>query len=571
MYRSSIVFRALFLLVAAALPASLVAQQSYHDHAALSARIAALARESSNRIAVKTIGTTRGGRAIVAVTIGGADADKRPAVLVVGGIDGSSLAGSELALRFIERMASDRSDSTTELLRSTTFYVIPRASPDAREAFFARPRVARRGNATPFDDDRDGATDEDGFDDLNGDGIITQMRVRSASGRFIADPTDARFMREADASRGERGAYELYSEGRDDDRDGAYNEDPDGGVDINRNFTFNYRPFTTASGDHAVSEIETRALADFCYDHQNIAVVMSFSPQSNLLHPWDARAETGPGKRIVRNVHAGDDEVLRRLAKIYSDVTSIKAGAPYVKGEGSFAEWAYYHYGRLSVSTPGWVMTIASESARRDTAMTDASKSDTSSVARAVDSTAGARAATADSIAWLERRGVENAFVVWRKVEHPDFPGRDVEVGGVAAFATTEPPASILDSLAGEHTEYIARLGRLLPRIEIASLETEVLGEGLTRIRATVVNPGYLPTLAAMGETSQIPLDVKAEVTLASGQTITSGRRVQLLGPIAGNGGSKELSWVIAGRGSVRINIAGPMTGAVERVVALGR
>ncbi|MBC8145980.1 MAG: hypothetical protein H7X80_10370 [bacterium] len=559
------------------LPSVNFAQVSYHDHSSLVARLASIARENSKRVSVRSIGKSHGGREIWLTTIGGDGADKRPAVLVVGGIDGSSLVGSELALRFVERIATDRSDSTTTLLNNATYYVIARASPDAGDAYFARPRVARRGNATPYDDDRDGAVDEDGFDDLNGDGLITQMRVRSASGRYIDDPIDARFVREVDATRGERGMYELYSEGRDDDRDGSYNEDPAGGVDITRNFTFNYKNFSAAAGEHAASEIETRAIADFCYDHPNIAVVVSFSPQANLLHPWEARPETGPGKRIIRNVRAGDDELLRRLAKIYSEVTSIKAGAPYVKGEGSFAEWAYFHYGRLSVSTPGWVMTMSKPAAAAsDSSNVNRSNGDSATARR--DSTLGGdkkadttRVAIADSIAWLERHGVTPTYVAWTKVNHPDFPGRDVDVGGIAPFATREPPASMLDSLGRTHAEYIRRIAALLPRIEIANLETESLGDGLTRIRATIVNPGYLPTLAAMGETSQVPLDVKAEVTLASGQSIVSGRRVQLLGPIAGNGGSKELSWVIAGRGSVKINVAGPMTGGVERVVALGR
>ena len=538
------------------------AAAQYHDAAAVGERLAAIARQQPRRVAVRSLARTREGRDVWLATIGEGAADARPAVLIVGGIDGASVAGSELALRFIEAIASDASDSTRQLLERVTFYVIPRASPDAIEAFFARPRAPRNGNSTPYDNDRDGAIDEDGYEDLNGDGLITQMRVQSALGRYIAHTGDARLMIDADASRGERGAYELYSEGRDNDNDGAVNEDPIGGVDINRNFTYNYQAFGPASGEHAASEVETRAIADFCYDHQNIALVFSYSAQANLLHPWEARADakTGAGGRIVRTVREGDDDHLARIARIYTEITGLKGGRPYVKGEGSFAEWAYYHYGRFSISTPGWLVSIAKDD--RDT---------TAAKANGTKTSRDDRLSIADTVAWFEHNGMSGASTAWTRVEHPDYPGRIVEVGGLASFATSEPPPSMLDSLGRLHTLFIRRVAGLLPRIQLADVRTEPLGDGLTRVLATVVNTGYLPTLAAMGETSRVPIDVKVELKLQSGQSVVSGRRVQLLGPIAGSGGSKALSWVIAGSGSTVISAVGPMAGSAEHTVRLGR
>jgi hypothetical protein len=537
-------------------------EAGYHDHDALSRRLAAVAREHPQRVAVRSLAKTRGERDVWLVTIGGSGADTRPAVLVVGGVDGARLVGSELALRFVEQIAADRSDSTRELLERTTFYVIPCASPDALESFFDKPRVARATNLTPRDDDRDGALDEDGYDDLDGNGIITQMRVRSPRGRFLADPLDERFLREADASRGERGVYELLSEGRDNDGDGSFNEDPPGGVDINHNFPFNYRAFSPAAGEHAASETESRALADACYDHQNIVAVFSFSSQSNLLQPWETRPEPGSGAHVIRSVREGDADEFARLAKLFSEITGQKKGPAYVKGEGSFVEWAYYHFGRVSLGAPGWWLELSPKA--------DTARSETKG-AKPGSAETPEHSAAADTLAWLDRNGSAGALVPWRRVTHPDFEGREVEVGGVAPYATSEPPASMLDSLGAMHTRYLLRLATLLPRVEIADVKTEPLGDGVTRVRMTIVNSGYLPTLLAMGETSRVPIDVKAEVRLASGQTIASGRRVQLLGPVAGNGGSKELVWVIAGSGDVRITIGGPMTGTLERTVALGR
>ena len=63
-------------------------------------------------------------------------------------------------------------------LAASVFYVVPRLDADGTEAVFAPLQAPRRGNLTPFDDDNDGRLDEDPPEDLNGDGLITVMRVQ---------------------------------------------------------------------------------------------------------------------------------------------------------------------------------------------------------------------------------------------------------------------------------------------------------------------------------------------------------------------------------------------------------
>lgn len=82
--------------------------------------------------------------------------------------------------------------------------------------------------------------DEDGPEDLNGDGYITLMRVKDPEGNYIIDPKEPRLMRLADPKKGEKGMYKIYSEGLDNDDDGQINEDPLGGVEINRNFPHDF-------------------------------------------------------------------------------------------------------------------------------------------------------------------------------------------------------------------------------------------------------------------------------------------------------------------------------------------
>ena len=163
-------------------------------------------------------------------------------------MDGRYVLGRELALGFAGILLSESSEEIMELLDKITFYVFPDVNPDASEQFFAGLKYERTGNARPSDEDRDFVLDEDGFEDLNEDGFITLIRITDPAGMFIKNKEDERVMVEADISKGQTGNYLVFSEGMDNDKDGSFNEDGPGGVDFNRNFTFNYESFGKAGG-----------------------------------------------------------------------------------------------------------------------------------------------------------------------------------------------------------------------------------------------------------------------------------------------------------------------------------
>ena len=61
--------------------------------------------------------------------------------------------------------------------------------------YFANVRFVDSGNLTPFNDDMDERTDEDGFNDLDGNGVITRMRVKANDGEWLPVSGDTRLMR----------------------------------------------------------------------------------------------------------------------------------------------------------------------------------------------------------------------------------------------------------------------------------------------------------------------------------------------------------------------------------------
>lgn len=273
--------RGVLLLVAALLSAPAPAQvtEKYSDPVAVSRRAEQLRQASASIVKVHKLAVTPGGREMLMIEIGKSGTTV-PAVLVTANMTGTTPLATEAALSLASRIASDAS-----LTANQTWYIVPLGNPDAYARYFTKPLYTDPGNTTPFNDDTDDQTDEDGYNDLNGDGIITQMRVKSPDGTWVPVEGEPRLMRRADGSKGEKGIYKLYTEGIDDDGDGQYNEDGPGGTNVNINFPHLFKSFGKRSGLYPGSAPESEALLKFAFAHPEIAMVMSFGSTNFLLAP----------------------------------------------------------------------------------------------------------------------------------------------------------------------------------------------------------------------------------------------------------------------------------------------
>jgi len=401
-----------------ALPGSSQGQTaSYLDHDGFTSELRSIVT-SSDLATLESLGTTLQGRDVWMVTVGnssGTPLSERPGVLVVGNLEGDHLVGSHLAMEAIRYLVDNAQDGAVQAaLTDRVFYFFPRLNPDGAEAMFARVKSDRKTNARPYDDDNDGRTDEDGAEDLNGDGYVTVMRVADPFGAYMIDPDNDRLMKRADATKGETGAYTLYWEGTDEDGDGFINEDGPGGVDLNRNFQHAYPYWQADAGLHMVSEIETRALMDFTVSHRNIGAILTFGETDNLVTPPDSRgglagakvpdlpifadasnadissvgvfAAGGGGGRFggrggrggggggtyLRGAQLGADNdpssgtrpsttvatqdlvYFTAISDAYKRITGIENVPTHRTPEGAFFQFGYYQYGVPSFSTLGW-------------------------------------------------------------------------------------------------------------------------------------------------------------------------------------------------------------------------
>lgn len=536
-------------------------QAQYQNHAQLSQSVQQLANSNRARTALVTIATSPGGRAIQALRVGPAD---RPALLVVAGAHGPQLVGSNIALSAARALLARAGDSVT-------VWFIPRLNPDAAEAMFASVAWERTANDTPgVDDDHDQKVDEDGVDDLNGDGVITEMLLEDPSGTLVADSLDGRLFRRASADHGEVGRYRLVSEGRDNDGDEEYNEDGPGGTDVNRNFSYDYPHHGVEAGLDPFSTPEAKGLAEFLMAHEEIAAVYVIGPQDNLLKPWENKPNQGvqrpDGTRAQEGTSQGGplNSIMRQDQAVFADVgrrfreqTGLEKGPASAGLAGDVLSWAYYHFGRWSFGSRGWWVPDAPK---------DTSKSAPKS-GGGTDSNADAR----NALKWFDAKAIA-AFVPWTDVTGIDNDGRSVRVGGFKPGALLNPPAGAqLDSTLARQDRFIMELAGMLPQLALRDVKATKLGDGVYRIDAEVINTGHLPSTTAIGSRLRNPRRVLLKLELGQA-TLLSGDAIQQVGPLPGGGGKgTSVSWTIAARAgsSVSVSAGSPVTGSATQSVTL--
>jgi hypothetical protein len=527
------------IIIFTAIQFSLDAQRHYHDYNSMLKEVQALPVEYQQLCTVRSLVKTAGGKEIMVISIGSGNKDSKPGIAVFGGVEGPHILGRELALGFASALLRDAtSGETKELLDKVTFYVIPDVSPDASEQFFSDLKYERTGNERSVDDDRDFVSDEDGNEDLNNDGLITLIRVKDPSGKFIKCVEDERVMAEADISKGQTGNYLVYSEGIDNDKDGSFNEDGPGGVDFNRNFTFNYESFGHQCGMYPVSEPESRAVADFLFDKFNIYSVFMFGPQDNLGQP--SRSSDSPEKSgIIKSVMKEDEALNKLVSDKYHEITGV-TGAPVSENTaGNFMEWAYFHYGRYSFSTPAWWFGAEK-----------------------------GKSAGAAFLKYAEKNKIADVFVPWVQVDHPDFPGKITEVGGIKPFTMINPPADSLEILINKNYKFIRSVAAMHPELEFLDVRSENAGEGIYRISLKLHNKGIFATCAKIGEENIYTRIMRISAEPMNGQKILSGQKTQKVDRLDGNQ-SAEFTWLINGKGSVKITAGALNTGTVTSVIEL--
>ena len=277
------IFIVLFLFSLAAAGQSSNEFTKYHNPGEVNSFLNGIVKGNLMICKLHKIGKTPRNEPVYIIEIGDQIRQKKkmvPGIFVAANLDGINLLSTEASLFLINELILDK-----EKRGGYTWYILPTGNPDAALRFFNKPLYEDKGNGRPVNDDKDDKTDEDGYEDLNGDGLITKMRVKDPEGSFLPIPGNNKLMKKADWTKGERGIYKVYSEGLDNDGDGKFNEDGKGGVDISLNFPHLFKPFTKKGGAWPGSEKEVFGLFKFIFAHDDIAMTMVYGDTNFLMVP----------------------------------------------------------------------------------------------------------------------------------------------------------------------------------------------------------------------------------------------------------------------------------------------
>lgn len=512
-------------------------QEKYRDYNEHLKTLRSLAENYQDLCRVTVAGKSSDGQDIVVVTLGAGDNENKPGIAVIAGIDNRYMAGSEIVTGFAERILKNQGNQEIKrLLGEVTFYLFPVINPDAFNQFFAPLRYERRGNGNHWDNDRDFMTDEDPFEDLNSDGFITMMRIEDPEGEWLVSEKDNRVMKIADPARGETGSWLLFTEGIDNDSDGLFNEDGPAGVNINNNFSFNYEEWGADAGLNAVSEAETKAVADFLFDHYNIYSVLIYGPDDNLARTWKPSPGGQGSQRSapVTSILSEDEKINQLVSGMFLKSTGLTGVPEYKKEPGNIAEWAYFHYGRYAFATMGWWIAPSKELSTEE-----------------------------NYLSWAEEKGEKLNYANWSQIDHPGFPGKRVEVGGIMPFSLTTPPESMLKAVIDSNYNFIVDLAKLHPDPELTDLKVEKIEKDIYRVSVKLHNRSVFATTNELGDRNSwnrkmvISIDAKNDISLLA------GKKREIIDRLKGDE-TVTFSWIIKGKGEFSITAGAVNTGFSE-------
>ncbi len=526
-------------------------------------------------LALSSLGKSVEGRDLWCVTVNnprtGPDRDKT-AMYVDGNIHGNEVQAAEACLYTIWYLAEHygRVDRITKLVDERAFYFVPTVNPDGRAHWFTGPNTTNssRSGKAPRDDDRDGLLDEDGYDDIDGDGQVTQMRKKDPNGRFKVSPDDPRLL--VPIKPGEKGEYEdLGDEGLDNDGDGQVNEDPPGGYDMNRNWPADWQPdhVQAGAGDFPLSWPETRAVAAFLLDHPNVAGVQAFHNAAGMIlrgpgHPSRQAAYPRGDDRVAEEIGATGARMIPfyRNLVIHKDLYSV---------HGGFIGWTYEHLGIFSFTNELW---------NADQML-------------GTPAPAGSTGPTIARAAGLDREEAQlfandkllfgATFREWKPAKHPTYG--DIEIGGFVKQSQRVPPTFMIEELCHRNAAFVLYHADQMPRLEFGEVEVKPLGGEVFAVTATVRNTRSIPSVAQQAAAHNIGLPDVLGLEGAGLAVLGGGRLVdpytgeveaserdpahlRLIGGVPGHG-SIRVRWYVKGSGEATLKHASQKGGTITKSV----
>lgn len=492
--------------------------------------------------------------------------ENKPAYCIDANIHAGEVTGSMVAMFFLDTIFSNLDDPEIQkILDNYTFYVIPRITPDGGECYLTTPEMLRSSNQFyPYEELMPGLQPKD----MDGDGLILKMRVKSPYGVWKISDKDPRLMTKRQPDDVDGDFYNVYSEGYIEDYDGHTIETAPGkwANDYNRNFPLAWTPEFSqrGAGKYPLANIETRSIAEFISEHKNICSIINLHTMTGVyLYPPGAKHRSeAPVEDIMRYKAIGKmatEETTYPAISIIDEY--MQRGAKPLTG--SFDDFNYSLMGLHNYTIECWDLdpragiTPVWPRPNEDD-LTDEEKEEKHY----------------KYIKWIDEYNDGEGFKTWTKFQHPQLG--EVEIGGIDyKHVVQNPPLKYLYQEVEKHTRFFLRAVKTLPLIRFVDVKAENIDGSVYKVQATLMNKGYLPTYVT-GEAKNAKIVRDLTVTLSGdGIEFVQGKQTEkigqlngfscleanmsTLGPATGNGElcEKVVTWVIKAKPGTELVITG--------------
>ena len=482
----------------------------YYDWKEVEGALRKLEKAYPKFLKLRSIGKSFQGREIWYMTINNPDTGsemQKCAMYMDANIHGNEVQGGEIGIYTIWYLMENYNynDTIRKLVDERVFYIFPSVNPDGRDLWLHSGGSARSGQV-PMDSDSDGLYDEDGPEDLDGDGEVGSMFIKVERGKGthrLSDIGDrlVPIQKNIKGKPDELGNYKyIGSEGIDNDGDGRYNEDGGGGYDANRDWPSYWQPnyIQRGAGGYPFYWPESQHTRDFFYSHPNIAGVQAFHNSGGMIL-------RGPGVQLRGEYPRNDlfvyDEIGKKGERIIEDYDYIVIWSGLYTVWGGFIDFTHDTLGIYSFSNELW------------TSRADLDK---------------------DGNITMEEReffdkyiDMDNTAISMHQIDHPQL-GKVTIDRDTTKLSGRVPPLWLLEELCHRNMAFCLLHADEMPLPIIKDVSAEKIASGFYRLKVTLYNERLMPTMSAAAVANMVQppdalsIDGKVKV-LAAGSAAGAG------------------------------------------------
>jgi len=547
----------------------------YPLYAEVTQKLQSLAKRYPKLARLHNIGKSGQGRDLWVIEISNFDkgpSDGKPALWADGNIHAGEVTGRQLLMYFAEQLllSYGKDPKMTALVDDRVYYIMPILDVDGGE------KVLTRHPAWP-----DHKPAEQAGKDLDGDGFITQMRVKDPKGMWYQSPIDPRVMLQVRDRTGGRWnfvpttvdepkdfddelappdrRYSVYVEGQNMSPRASVTREP---ANFNRNWPAEWKPTEPGAGPYPLSLPEVAAVAKFMTDHKNIyfdyTIHSGGGAKNYIVRP--------PMSHPFEFMPPEDNDFYARVGAVWSWLSEgglmnnnyyaqeVKAGRYGDTMTGFKNDWSYMHLG---------IHSLLPEIA-----------------AAGRDYDGDGYVTQYEIMRWNDKEKDGVYFAPWKTYKHPQLG--NVELGGPRGM-----PQGVGDRLKNEceiHAKLLLHIAGLAPRLRVDKVEARPSKDGLVRVEAILKNEGFLSTyVTRQALTAKVDTPILAELDVEGGELVSPKAQVagHILGRLAyirrwGSGAdesAKTVEWTVRKRGTgplkLTVRASTPKAGADSRTVTV--